>query len=101
MLSGRAGVNFLAVQKELECLFLGNGTDRLSRKVGNYQSTPLNIPEDRRYTKRKVFFSLLRAMRAYRAKRGTDPLILNLGTRRKSVIQYNSIILTIKYVVVL
>jgi hypothetical protein len=32
----------------LNCLLLENGTDRLSRKIGN-QTTPRNIPEERRF----------------------------------------------------
>jgi hypothetical protein len=32
----------------LDCLTLEGGTDRLSRNVGNYQSTLRNVPEERR-----------------------------------------------------
>ena len=31
----------------LDCFTLEDGTDRLSRNVGNYQSTPRNIPKER------------------------------------------------------
>jgi hypothetical protein len=36
-------VKFREVQEELDCSTLGDGTDTLSRNVGNYQSTPRNI----------------------------------------------------------
>jgi hypothetical protein len=33
----------------VDCFTLGDGTDRLSQNVGNYVSTPRNIPEEQRY----------------------------------------------------
>jgi hypothetical protein len=35
-------------KNELELLTLKNGNNKLSRNVGNYQSTARNIPEERR-----------------------------------------------------
>jgi hypothetical protein len=38
----------MVVSPRVDCLTLEDGTNRLSRNIGNYQSALLNIPEERR-----------------------------------------------------